>query len=223
MLFVGGPCTSGPGCIVGTSLEETIRANVDIEHDKAPYLKEAQKFYERVAERCRKNHQTVDLFACCLDQVGLLEMRSCIETTGGLCLLGDFFSQSVFGSSLSHVFQVYPDEYREGGGRFVGGVRSRRGVADDGIRRDDRAADDEGVQGERVHRSVHVAEEGGSLRGRAGDRRGTRAVSALVNDRAARTRGIWVASTPLRRWRSTSKCATARSRPSRIAVAACSW
>lgn len=114
MLFVGGPCTSGPGCIVGTSLEETIRANVDIEHDKAPYLKEAQKFYERVAERCRKNHQTVDLFACCLDQVGLLEMRSCIETTGGLCLLGDFFSQSVFGSSLSHVFQVYPDEYREG-------------------------------------------------------------------------------------------------------------
>ena len=113
MLFVGGPCTSGPGMIVGTNLEETIRAHIDIERDKDPYLKEATKFYETVADRCRKNRQTVDLFACCLDQVGLLEMRSCIETTGGLCMIADLFSQSVFQQSLSRVFEVYPDDYRE--------------------------------------------------------------------------------------------------------------
>lgn len=83
MLFIGGPCTSGPGLIVDTDLGETIRAHVDIEREKAPHMKEAQKFYESVADRCRKNRQSVDLFACCLDQVGLLEMRSCIETTGG--------------------------------------------------------------------------------------------------------------------------------------------
>ena len=45
----------------------------------------------------------------------------------------------------------------------------------------------------------------------------------MLRDRAARTRGIWAASTPRRRWRSTSECATARSRPFRTAVAACSW
>lgn len=67
--------------IVGTDLEETIRAHVDIERDKAPHLKAATTFYEGLAERCRKSRQTIDLFACCLDQVGLLEMRSCIETT----------------------------------------------------------------------------------------------------------------------------------------------
>ena len=89
MLFIGGPCTSGPGLIVDTDLGETIRAHVDIEREKAPHMKEAQKFYESVADRCRKNRQSVDLFACCLDQVGLLEMRSCIETTGGLCVLGE--------------------------------------------------------------------------------------------------------------------------------------
>ena len=102
--------------IVGTDLEETIRAHVDIEHDKAPHLKDATKFYEGLADRCRKNRQTIDLFACCLDQVGLLEMRSCIETTGGLCILGDFFSQSIFQQSLAHVFEVYPEDYRQGGG-----------------------------------------------------------------------------------------------------------
>ncbi|KAK8820854.1 hypothetical protein WA556_005168 [Blastocystis sp. ATCC 50177/Nand II] len=114
MLFAGGPCTSGPGMIVGTDLEETIRAHVDIERDKAPHLKAATTFYEGLAERCRKSRQTIDLFACCLDQVGLLEMRSCIETTGGLCMLGDFFSQSIFQQSLAHVFEVYPEDYRQG-------------------------------------------------------------------------------------------------------------
>lgn len=113
LMFVGGPCTSGPGKIVGTSLEETIRAHVDIERDKDPYLKDAKKYYDSIAERCRKNRQTVDLFACCLDQVGLLEMSSCIETTGGLCMLADLFSQSVFQQSLTRVFETYPDDYRE--------------------------------------------------------------------------------------------------------------
>ena len=93
---------------------------MDIERDKAPHLKEATKFYEGLADRCRKSRQTIDLFACCLDQVGLLEMRSCIETTGGLCMLGDFFSQSIFQQSLAHVFEVYPEDYRQGGRRRAG-------------------------------------------------------------------------------------------------------
>lgn len=113
MMFIGGPCTSGPGLIVETDLSETIRAHIDIEREKAPHIKEAQKYYEAIADRCRKNRQTVDLFACSLDQVGLLEMRSCIETTGGLCVMADSFGQSVFQQSLSHVFEVYPDDYRE--------------------------------------------------------------------------------------------------------------
>ena len=163
--------------IVGTDLEETIRAHVDIEHDKAPHLKDATKFYEGLADRCRKNRQTIDLFACCLDQVGLLEMRSCIETTGGLCMLGDFFSQSIFQQSLAHVFGV-PRGLPPGRWVRAVWVSDRRGQPDDGLRRDDRAADHQGVQGERVHRSVHVAEEDRSVGGRVGDRRGSDVATA---------------------------------------------
>jgi protein transport protein SEC23 len=42
-----------------------------------------------IAERCVRNNHAVDLFAMSLDQVGLLEMQCCIQSTGGLCVLGD--------------------------------------------------------------------------------------------------------------------------------------
>lgn len=81
--FVSGPCTFGPGMIVSTNLEESIRQHIDIDKEKTPFLAPATKYYSSIAERCRKNRQTIDLFACSLDQIGLLEMRSCIESTGG--------------------------------------------------------------------------------------------------------------------------------------------
>jgi Sec23/Sec24 trunk domain len=45
-----------------------------------------------------------------LDQVGLLEMRVCIEKTGGQMVLGDSFGQSVFKESLRRMFRRVPDD-----------------------------------------------------------------------------------------------------------------
>lgn len=204
-----GPCTSGPGLIVDTDLGETIRAHVDIEREKAPHMKEAQKFYESVADRCRKNRQSVDLFACCLDQVGLLEMRSASRPLAALCVLGDSFGQSVFQQSLSHVFEVYPDDYRQSG-RPSSRLSRRRRLLDDGLRRHHRGADHQRVQGQRLHRSLHLPEEGWRLRRRAGDRR--------ERHRQLVPGFFWI---PRPHSPSTSRWPTARTPPSRTAVAAC--
>jgi protein transport protein SEC23 len=49
------------------------------------------------------------VFACCLDQVGLLELKPCISQTGGLCVLADTFGQSVFKESFRRVFRRFDD------------------------------------------------------------------------------------------------------------------
>lgn len=61
---------------------------------------------------------TVDVFACSLDQVGLLEMRQLVEATGGLMVLGDSFGQSVFKESLRRVFNRFEDDIPEDGGQM---------------------------------------------------------------------------------------------------------
>ena len=43
MLFIGGPCTMGPGMIVDDELKNTIRSHHDIEKDAAKYMKKAMK------------------------------------------------------------------------------------------------------------------------------------------------------------------------------------
>lgn len=43
MLYAGGPCTEGPGTVVGTELKEPIRSHHDIERDNAKYYRKASK------------------------------------------------------------------------------------------------------------------------------------------------------------------------------------
>jgi hypothetical protein len=43
MLYSGGPCTEGPGMVVGTELKEPIRSHHDIERDNAKYYRKASK------------------------------------------------------------------------------------------------------------------------------------------------------------------------------------
>jgi protein transport protein SEC23 len=43
MLYAGGPCTDGPGMVVGTELKEPIRSHHDIERDNAKYYRKASK------------------------------------------------------------------------------------------------------------------------------------------------------------------------------------
>ena len=109
MMFVGGPPTSGPGLVVAKERSEDMRSHTDMAKSHAPHCKVACKYYQGLADRASQNGHIVDVFACSLDQVGLYEMRSCVEKTGGLVVLGDSFTQSVFKESLRRVFKRFPD------------------------------------------------------------------------------------------------------------------
>lgn len=47
-------------------------------------------------KRASNNGHAIDLFAGCLDQVGLLEMKSLPNSTSGVIVLSDSFSTSIF-------------------------------------------------------------------------------------------------------------------------------
>ncbi|GAA5860081.1 hypothetical protein JCM1840_001872 [Sporobolomyces johnsonii] len=104
MLFAGGPATEGPGMTVGVELREPIRSHHDIERDNVKYFKRATKFYEALARRAAQNGHAIDLFVGCLDQVGLLEMKSLANYTNGYMILADSFNMSLFKQSFQRVF-----------------------------------------------------------------------------------------------------------------------
>ncbi|KIJ14657.1 hypothetical protein PAXINDRAFT_115705 [Paxillus involutus ATCC 200175] len=104
MVFAGGPATEGPGMVVSNELKEPIRSHHDIERDSVKHYKRAVKFYEGLAKRASNNGHVVDLFAGCLDQVGLLEMKSMPNSTNGVIVLSDSFATSIFKQSFLRVF-----------------------------------------------------------------------------------------------------------------------
>ncbi|KAH8928240.1 protein transporter SEC23 [Atractiella rhizophila] len=105
MLFAGGPCTEGPGMVVSEELKEPIRSHHDIDRDNVKYYKRAVKFYEALARRAANNGHAVDIFGGCLDQVGLLEMKSLANYTNGYLILVDSFSTSIFKQSYQKLFE----------------------------------------------------------------------------------------------------------------------
>ncbi len=62
MLFVGGPCTYGPGIVVSDSLKETLRSHTDIAKENAKYTKKSYKFYEELGVKAVGNGHTIDIF-----------------------------------------------------------------------------------------------------------------------------------------------------------------
>ncbi|KAG2355310.1 hypothetical protein BDR07DRAFT_1453816 [Suillus spraguei] len=104
MVFAGGPATEGPGMVVSSELKEPIRSHHDIERDSVKHYKCALKFYEGPAKRASNNGHAVDLFAGCLDQVGLLEMKSLPNSTNGVIVLFDSFATSIFTQSFLRMF-----------------------------------------------------------------------------------------------------------------------
>ncbi|KAH7097227.1 copii coat protein [Auriculariales sp. MPI-PUGE-AT-0066] len=109
MLFAGGPCTEGPGMVVSNELKEPIRSHHDIDRDSVKHFKRATKFYEALAKRTATNGHAVDLFAGCLDQVGLLEMKYLPNSTNGNIVLADSFMTSIFKQSFLKIFSKGED------------------------------------------------------------------------------------------------------------------
>jgi protein transport protein SEC23 len=137
MMFVGGPCTSGPGAIVSRLRSDDLRSHADLARNAEPLHKPACEFYASLAKRhvvgsgpgkgsntaaaanaSATSCHVVDVFACSLDQVGVLEMGELVEATGGLMVLGDSFGQSVFKESLRRVFQTFEEDIPEDGGKM---------------------------------------------------------------------------------------------------------
>ena len=110
MLFISGPPTVGPGMIVTRSKKDNIRSHTDLSKNQAPLNKPATEFYRGVSERAIASNIVVDFFACSLDQVGALEVKVLVSRTGGLVVLADKFSQSVFRESLRRIFERIPDK-----------------------------------------------------------------------------------------------------------------
>ena len=105
MLFISGPPTAGPGMIVSRSKKENIRSHTDIQKNQAPLNKPSTEFFKSLSEKAIANSIVVDFFACSLDQVGALEVKVLVSRTGGLVVLADKFSQSVFRESLRRIFE----------------------------------------------------------------------------------------------------------------------
>jgi protein transport protein SEC23 len=145
MVFTGGPCTHGPGAIVSRMKTSDLRSHADLAKNVEPLHKPACEYYAKLAYPNRKSStdvnkngsgaaskisgggasgsnsdvepsiHVVDVFACSLDQVGMLEMKELVEATGGLMVLGDSFGQSVFKESLRRVFNRHADDAADAG------------------------------------------------------------------------------------------------------------
>ncbi len=105
LLFTAGPPTVGNGAIVGRSKKDNIRSHIDILKKQAPLHKPAVEYYRGLSDRAISNFIAVDLFACSLDQVGALELKTLVSRTGGVVVLADKFGQSVFRESLTRAFE----------------------------------------------------------------------------------------------------------------------
>jgi len=106
MLFTGGPCTVGPGQMVGRELSEPMRSHHDLEKETSntKYVKKASKHYAAIAKRATTAGHVIDVFACALDQVGLMEMRPVLEKTGGFVVMSESFTGNIFKQSFKAVF-----------------------------------------------------------------------------------------------------------------------
>ena len=57
-----------------------------------------------MAKRAAQNGHAIDIFAGCLDQVGLLEMKALANFTNGNMVLADSFQMGIFKQSFQKIF-----------------------------------------------------------------------------------------------------------------------
>eukprot|EP01086_Lenisia_limosa_P015910 TRINITY_DN5407_c0_g1_i1.p1 TRINITY_DN5407_c0_g1~~TRINITY_DN5407_c0_g1_i1.p1 ORF type:complete len:744 (+),score=176.46 TRINITY_DN5407_c0_g1_i1:86-2317(+) len=114
MVFSGGPCTSGPGQMVDSSLEFALRSHANLRANKnVDYVQPALKFYEALAKRTLANGHCIDLFACGYDQVGLYEMGVLANETAGHMIQADSFKSSMFTNSFKRIFKRDAHQFLE--------------------------------------------------------------------------------------------------------------
>jgi protein transport protein SEC23 len=98
--FVSGACTEGPGQVVDCSREAIIRSHVDIRDSKAPYWEAATSFYDKLMRQMVALGHALHVVSACLDQVGLAEMKTCIQSSGGVLIASDTWKRQQLKSSI---------------------------------------------------------------------------------------------------------------------------
>lgn len=100
LLFTGGPCTRGGGAVASPEKEQLMRFHRDILDGNTPFFESASKFYEDISRRLLYANACLDIFAQSFDQVGVMEMKSCVDNTGGYMICGDAFEHENFLHSM---------------------------------------------------------------------------------------------------------------------------
>lgn len=90
--------------MIGIATKEHMRSFLDIEQGKSEYLAAALKYYDALAEKAVGNGHVIDVFSASYDQVGLMELRSCVNNTGGYMFTTEQFTSETFSKSLLRVF-----------------------------------------------------------------------------------------------------------------------
>lgn len=105
LVFTAGPCTEGPGQVVGIPYSEPIRSHHDIINvaSVAKRYRESSEFYTGVAKTASANGHTIDVLIGCYDQVGLSEMESLAHQTGGIVVQSDSFTSAIFKRSFKRL------------------------------------------------------------------------------------------------------------------------
>ncbi|MEW5313173.1 MAG: hypothetical protein WDW38_004762 [Sanguina aurantia] len=110
LAFIGGPCSEGSGKVVGRELSEEIRSHKDVAKDSAQHYRKAKKFYDGIAVELVMHGHALSVFSCALDQVGMAEMKVCVQSTGGMVVQSDTFASSTYKDSLKRLFLSDGDE-----------------------------------------------------------------------------------------------------------------
>lgn len=93
------------GEIASNNFADPLRSHHDIIKGEAPLSRPASDFYTKLASQAVTNRHVVDIFACCLDQVGVSEMYPLVTQTGGELILDDSFTRGVFQGSIKKILQ----------------------------------------------------------------------------------------------------------------------
>ena len=106
ILFTGGPCTRGPGTIASLDRGTLMRSAKDIAEGNAPLYEPAVRFFDGLQSRLTDARCCLDCFVESFDQVGILELRNCVDRTGGVFVCGDSFTHRMFAESFRRYFEV---------------------------------------------------------------------------------------------------------------------
>lgn len=109
--LLGGATTIGSGKIISDELAVTFRNHTDLleNSDLISVFQKAKNFYDSLIKPAVNYSVTIDLFAFCLNQFGIGEMRNLIEKTGGLVVNQEEFICEVFDKSFDKYINVVID------------------------------------------------------------------------------------------------------------------